>query len=116
MSYSSAGVPTYYKIRGSKIYLTPTAGEDYTVKGDYFVMPTKLITGSDTLPFNELLDDVIAEYMKQYFAAMNQGAGGTMLLSQYLRDEIDLVAKMRDKISPYHSNKPSGLGINWGWC
>ena len=114
LAYSSAGIPVYYKIKGNRIYLTPVAGADYTVAGDYFAKPTEITTGTDIIPFSELLDDVICEYVKQYFIAMNKGAAGTLLMPQYLRDEIDLVVSMRDKNSPYHNNKPNDCGVDWG--
>ncbi len=112
--YKSAGIPQYYEIKGSKIYVTPDAGADYTIKGDYFARPTKITDGADTLPYDELFDDVIAEYMKEYFAFMNQGERGTVLMPTYLRDEIDSIAAMREHKAPYHTNKPDDLGIDWG--
>lgn len=64
----STGLPKYYEIKGTRLYVTPPTGTDHTVCGDYFAKPTAISAATDTLPWNELLDDVIAEYMKTYFA------------------------------------------------
>jgi len=60
IAYTSAGEPRYYKIRGTKIYVTPHTSADYTIKADYFQKPTAITTTTATLPFNELFDDLIA--------------------------------------------------------
>ena len=113
LSYgTSNGIPQYYEIKGMKIYITPSAGTDYTIVGDYFVKPTKLTATTDTVPYNELFDDAIADYMKLYFS---NPPGGVTNVPQNWLDKIDLAAGMRGKKAPYHINSPgSGMGISWG--
>jgi len=106
-AYTGAGIPSYYNIKGLRLEIIPSTGADYTVVGDYFAKPTAITAVGDTMPFNEMFDDVIAEYMKILF--IKPVMGGTMLMPAYLRDEIDNVALKRDKKAPYHL---SG-GVNW---
>jgi hypothetical protein len=111
LSYTGAGIPVYYEIKGKRIYVTPATGSDYTVVGDYFAKPTEITDVGDTLPFDEILDDVISEYMRVYFTTK---PGGTVLIPDYLKSEIDLVAGARDKKAPYHIGGGSGNGgIDW---
>lgn len=112
LSYgSSNGIPAYYEIKSTKIYITPSAGDDYTIVGDYWVKATTLTATTDTLPFNELFDDVLADYMKLY---MKDPPAGVTNIPQNMLDKIDLVASKREKKAPCHINAPgSGMGIIW---
>lgn len=111
LSYSGNGIPQYYEIKNTKIYITPSSGTDYTIVGDYWVKATTLTATTDTLPFNELFDDVLSDYMKLY---MKDPAGGVTNVPQNMLDKIDLVASKREKKAPFHINSPgSGMGINW---
>jgi len=109
LSYTGDGIPVYYQIKGTKIYITPSTASDYTIVGDYFAKPTEITAVGDTLPFDELFDDIIDEFMRVYFA---KPPSGTVLMRLYLMNEIDLVAGMRDKKAPYHMNV--NTGIDWG--
>ena len=106
---TSTGQPLYYEIKGLEIDITPTSGGSYTIVGDYIVKPTKITATSDTMPYNELFDDVIASFMKLYFKSP---PGGTVLMPQYLTEEIDVVASRREKKAPFHTNT-GGMGISW---
>lgn len=110
ISFTGDGIPLYYEVKGLKIYLTPSSGGSYTILGDYFAKPTKITATGDTMPFDELFDDVVASYMGAFFAGAGKGAGGTILNPSYLHQEIDLIATKREKKAPFHL---SG-GINWG--
>lgn len=98
LAYTSAGVPAYYKIRGTKIYVTPHTSSDYTIIADYFQRPTAITEKTDTIPFNELFDDLIAEYAYKYFR------GGTVeregLLSKMVIEGVDRIAAMYDARPP----------------
>ncbi len=101
IAYPSAGEPRYYKIRGTKIYVTPPTSSDYTIKADYFQRPTSITTTTATLPFNEIFDDLIAEYAVKYFrGAKAEGAGAENLLSKMVIENVDLIANKYDRRSP----------------
>ena len=111
LSYgSTTGEPKYYEIKGTKIYVAPTSGGSYTIIGDYYVKPTKISTTSATVPYNELFDDFLTDYMKLYF---KNPPGGVVNVPQNMLDKIDLVASKREKKAPFHTNV-NGMGVNWG--
>ena len=109
LTYTGTGVPRYYEIKGTSIYVTPTAGASYTIIGDYYVKPTKIAATTTTVPYNELFDDVITDYMKMYFASP---PGGVVNVPQNWLDKIDLAAGKREKKAPFHTNV-NGMGIPW---
>ena len=101
IAYPSAGEPRYYKIRGTKFYVTPHASSDYTIKADYFQRPSSITAATDTLPFNELFDDLIAEYAVKYFRGIKtEGALGESLLSRMVIENVDLIANKYDRRAP----------------
>jgi hypothetical protein len=99
LQYSGPGEPLYYKIRGSKIYTTPHAGGNYTIMGDYFQRPTAVTAATSTVPFNELFDDLIAEYIAMYFRN-DVTAVERQILERELKDGVDLAASKYDRRSP----------------
>ena len=110
LSYgSSTGIPRYYEIKGSKIYVTPVSGGSYTIVGDYFAKPTEITADTDTMPYSELFDDIITDYLRVYFA---QPAGGAVLGAKNLMEKIDTIALRWGRKTPFHLNC-SGMGINW---
>ena len=102
----TTGDPIYYKVYGNKIYVTPKTGADYTIIADYYKRPTALTASTDSLPYNEMFDDLIAEYVVLYF----RGATGPQLveLEKLIRDGVDLVVANYDKRAPV-----TPPGINW---
>jgi len=101
IAYPSAGEPRHYKIRGTKLYVTPHTSSDYTIKADYFQRPTSITTTTATLPFNELFDDLIAEYAVKYFRGIKtEGAVGENLLSRMVIENVDLIANRYDRRAP----------------
>jgi hypothetical protein len=101
----TTGVPIYYKVRGDKIYVTPYTGSDYSIIADYYKRPTQLTAVTDTVPFNELFDDLIAEYIVKFFSPTAAEVG---LLDEALRYGVDLVAAKYEKKGPVATS-----GINW---
>lgn len=108
LSYTGAGTPLYYEIKDQRIYITPDTGADYTIKGNYFQRPTSITATTDTMPYRELFDDVIAERMRVFYV---KDPGEVVLARNYLRDEIDLIARMYGKTAPFHIDNSSG--IDW---
>jgi hypothetical protein len=101
LTYTSSGDPVYYKVRGTKLYVVPTTATAYTVKGDYFQKPTALTSSTSTLPFNELFDDVIAEYIMRFFRkGAERGIEGDRLLREFLIENVDLIVTKYDRKAP----------------
>ncbi len=101
IAYPSSGEPRHYKIRGTKLYVTPHTSSDYTIKADYFQRPTSITTTAATLPFNELFDDLIAEYAVKYFrGAKTEGMPAEGLLSKMVIENVDLIANRYDRRAP----------------
>lgn len=102
LQYQSAGTPIYYKIVGtSKIYVTPHAGADFTIKGDYYQRPTAVTGDTSTIPWNELFDDLIAEYVEASFRGMQSKTGiQIQALEKMVREGVDLVVSRYDRRPP----------------
>lgn len=101
IAYTSAGEPRHYKIRGTRMYVTPHTSSDYTIKADYFQRPTAITTTTATLPFNEIFDDLIAEYAIKYFrGAKSDGVQAESLLSKMIIENVDLIANRYDRRAP----------------
>jgi len=90
--YPGAGQPVYYELRGTRMYIYPSSSANITVRGQYFAKPA-LVTGlTDTMPFNEEFDDVIADYT---VAAYKEEPMKT--LQGMVFDAVDAIAEKRDK-------------------
>ena len=111
LSYTSPGEPRYYQIKGGKIYVTPDTGIDYTIKGDYFARPTELTATTDTLPYYELFDDAIAEFVMRFFRSGQEGAAATVDMTRMLIENVDLVAAKYDRRAPTRMAQD----INWDY-
>lgn len=103
----TTGDPLFYKVKGTRIYVTPHTGSDYTIIADYFVKPTELTLTTSTIPFNELFDDLIAEYVMRYFRGKPTQAEA-LILKDMINDGVDLVASKYDKCAA-----PTPSGISW---
>ena len=103
----TTGDPGYYKVKGTKIYVTPGTGSDYTIIADYFKRPTALTATGDTVPFNELFDDSIAEYIMRFFRGRMTG-NEIMALEKFIEESVDLVASKYDKRAPVRTG-----GVDW---
>lgn len=67
LQYSSASLPLYFKIRGSKVYVIPETSESFTIKADYFVKPDTMESLTDTIPWNDQFNDAIWELTRRFF-------------------------------------------------
>lgn len=110
LAFTSAGTPIYYQIKGSKLYLTPPTGTDYTIKGDYFTKPTAITAKTDALPFSELFDEAIGEVLVQYYLPDSGSAvENRVMIKKFLEQEVDQIALRFGRSSP--SQMPAG--IDW---
>ncbi len=110
LQYQNSGFPLYYKIKGLKIYLYPPAGADYTIKGDYFVRPTLVSGVNSVVPFNELFDDLIAEYVEIYFRGpQNKEVSTIEILGALVKNGVDSIAIRYDRKGPVNFKQC----INW---
>lgn len=112
LQYTGAGDPIYYKIVGTKIYVTPHTATDYTIIGDYYQKPAEVTVVTSAIPFNELFDDLIADYVEIYFRGPLSKSGNMIqILDKLIKDGVDLVASKHDRKGP--TNFPQA--VNWGF-
>jgi hypothetical protein len=97
IQFTGPGVPYYYKIRGSRIYVSPHTGTDYTIKADYFQKPTTIENTTDYLPWDDLFNDIIYEIVTNLFKK-----SGILVpeLQAIFNAAIDLIAVKRGKKAP----------------
>lgn len=60
-SYSEAGTPEYYDIRGGKLNLYPTPNVSAVVSGLYYKRPTRTTLMTDDIPWFGIFDDLLGE-------------------------------------------------------
>jgi hypothetical protein len=60
---TSRGEPVNYLIRGSTLIVKPIADATYSIIPLYWYIPTKISKMVDILPFNEIFDDPIREFI-----------------------------------------------------
>lgn len=95
LQYQNASTPQYYEVVGDRLYLYPPAASTITIKGQYWRKETAVSQLSDTLPYHELFDDVIAEYLVNH---CNDGMADTR--NDRLIQSVDLVAAARGHRAP----------------
>lgn len=101
LSYASPGTVVYYEVRGRRIYVTPEAAADCTIMAKYFQKPPVLTGVASIIPFNELFDDLIAEYVEMYFRGAQSKSGNTIqILDKLIKEGVDLVAARYDRKGP----------------
>ena len=57
------GEPKYFELKNTTLHIYPCYYEEVIVYGDCFIKPTELSATTETIPFDELFDDVIEEYV-----------------------------------------------------
>jgi hypothetical protein len=97
LQYRSASLPVYYKILKKKIYVTPHTSDTYTIKADYFQKPETVTLPTDTIPFDDMFDDVIWELVKRIFKT------GSIIdsdIENLCNRGVDLIVSKRGRRAP----------------
>jgi hypothetical protein len=104
--YTSAGLAKYFQIIGAdKIYVWPPTSTDITVKGPYFQRPTKITDMEDTLPWNEIFDDVLIEFLEMWAKG-----GEPSKMIDFLLAQVEQIAPMYGYTAPRQMPRSS---IDW---
>jgi len=103
----NTGSPSYYKLMSDKLGIVPATASDIILSGYYYKKPAKITDMEDYLPYSELFDDVIIEYL---LAALGDGAKGVAGLAAMLESAVDLVCLKRGQKAP--TRLPGGF--NYG--
>jgi len=103
MRYTSAGQPLYYKIKASEMHVYPASSSDIELEGAYYWEPDLVDSVDDTIPFDGLFDDAIAEVIvKLYEVGLANDGARTNVMEEFLTRAVDLFAARRDLESPTH--------------
>lgn len=94
IAWGSSGEPIYYDLEGDKIRVVPPTASDITIRGKYFKRPAKITKGEDTMPYFELFDDVLREYLVEI---MNLGTASGVNAQAQLVLGVDLVVGKRPR-------------------
>ena len=109
--YPGSGQPVYYEIIGTRFYTYPPADVPMTIKGRYFSRPAILTVLTDTIPFNEEFDDVIADYTVAAYKGEPMKT-----LQGMIYDAVDIVIANRDKSIPAEPKDVMEWGrLERGW-
>ena len=97
------GTPRYFELKGTYLHIYPCDDEALVVYGDYFAKPTELTDTTDTVPFLELFDDVIEEYVVKIVRSGYSGAddkSDPTLLRAFVWEAVDSVVATRSQAYP----------------
>ncbi len=108
IQYTGTGLPQYYKIQGTRIYVTPHTDADIVIIADYYQKPTAVTGETSTIPFNEMFDELIAEYTDMYFRGP-KGGNQLAILDKLIKDGVDTIVVKYDRKGPI----PCATQINW---
>jgi len=111
LSFTSAADPQYYKVKGSRIYVTPHTGTDYTIKADYFSIPSPVTATTDSLPYFDLFGDAMAEAVMRTYRSGEQVIGqDSAWWKLFCQQNVDPIAWKYGKRGP---REPRANGIDW---
>jgi hypothetical protein len=106
LQYTSPGDPYYYEIMGQKIYTYPATAANETIKGRYWQKQAKITSAEQILPYNELFDDSIVEFL---VGVLEKGTAMIASADAYFNKAVDMWAVRRGKIAPKRLDR----GIAW---
>lgn len=108
LANTSAGTPSYYKLKNNRLYVYPGTSSDITIKGDYWKKPQALSAMNDYVPWNEQFDDVISEYLSKVLIA--GVAASDEALHVFLNESVALITSKRSRRAP--SLMPAGINYD----
>ena len=101
VEYTEVGTPMYYKTQGSNLYVLPHTDTDILIIADYYQKPATVTGETSTIPFNEMFDELIAEYVEVYFRGpMAKGGSQLAILDKLIKDGVDPVSVRYDRKYP----------------
>ncbi len=95
IQYISSGQPYYFRVKGLYLWLYPATATAITVCGDYFQKPDVLTQMEDLVPYAQLLDDAIQEYLIMTMAGGSAASAGS--LKSFLEEQVDIVVANRSQ-------------------
>jgi hypothetical protein len=99
----AVGTPKYFELKGTVLHIYPCDDEELIIYGDYFAKPTELDDTTDTMPYSELFDDVIEEYVVKIVRSGFSGAdkkSDPKLLRYFTWKAVDEILATRSQIYP----------------
>jgi len=102
VQYQATGAPRYYELMGTRLYVYPRKNAAFTLHGEYFFKPTALTASGDTMPYSELFDDIIEEYLIKIEQIKNEKEAykDASVLREFLWEAVDSVVIHRAKEAP----------------
>ncbi len=97
------GEPLYFELKGNDLHIYPSYTEEIIIYGDYFERPTKIEAVGATVPYNELFDDIIEEYIVRIVRSGFTGKSNKsdpILLQEFIYQAVDEVLAARSKTMP----------------
>jgi len=98
MKSYAAGYPTNTTLPGN--VFNHSAYSNITIRGDYAKKPAKLTTMDDIIPYDELFDDAIQEYLIRMLVAGPISPEALPDMDKILFNAVDLVIAKRTKRTP----------------
>lgn len=106
-----SGTPLYFSISGKHLRVYPETGGDIVISVEYYKKPTSITALTDTMPWYELFDDAIGEYI---VALIHTGASFDATtageIQKLLFDAVDLVVSSRSM--PAAKGMPGGINYD----
>lgn len=99
----TTGDPRYYELIGTRLYIYPVRSTEITLHGDYFYKPVELTDVTDTIPYSELFDDAIEEFLVKVVRSGKTGIDTKInqaLFQSFLWDAVDRIVALRSEEAP----------------
>ena len=100
--YTTVSEPRYYELSGTTLNLYPGTSSEISIRGMYWARPAELDDPTDTMPYNELFDDVISEALIHiYGTGMTTGNTAELqMMTAMINQAVDEIVPYIDKQAP----------------